>query len=194
MSGRANKRAQIIDAARRCFYEQGITATGVDTIAEAAGVSKRTLYNHFASKDDLVLAYIEAREESGWRTMLASLLDDAADPVERILAYFDAYFYVNDDEEFRGCALINAAAEVGDPESPVLARLRADKERVHREIAELVRDAGIRDPDSIAETLVLLLEGSVALCGVRRDVGGAAAAKRAARRMLQSWSAPSVSG
>lgn len=194
MAARANKRAQIIDAARRCFYEQGITATGVDTIAEAAGVSKRTLYNHFASKDDLVLAYIDAREQSGWRTLLNELLDGVEEPVERILAYFDAYFYVNDDEEFRGCALINAAAEVGDPESPVLARLRTNKDRVHREIAQLVREAGMPDPDSIAETLVLLLEGSVALYGIRRDGGGAAAAKQAARRMLEPWRTASASG
>src|SRR6266545_7273722 len=113
---RTNKREQIIDAARRCFYERGITATGVDTIAAAAGVSKRTLYNHFASKDDLVLAYIELREHR-WRKILEERLEATADPIGRILVYFDAYFGLPYDEDFRGCAFINAAAEIPDSDS-----------------------------------------------------------------------------
>src|SRR5919106_5621483 len=88
---RTNKRDQILDAACLCFYERGITATGVDTIAAAADVSKRTLYNHFRSKDDLVLAYIELRDRQ-WRRTLEARLEDVTAPVDRILAYFDSYF------------------------------------------------------------------------------------------------------
>jgi AcrR family transcriptional regulator len=180
---RANKRDQIIDAAQRCFYERGITATGVDTIAAAAGVSKRTLYNHFASKDDLVLAYIELREHR-WRKVLDERLEAVADPVDRIMAYFDAYFSVPDGEDFRGCAFINAAAESPDSDSQVLAYLRAKKERVRREIDALVREARIPDPEVVAAALVLLLEGGIALFGILHDRQGVNTAKAAARKLL----------
>jgi AcrR family transcriptional regulator len=180
---RANKRDQIIDAAQRCFYERGITATGVDTIAAAADVSKRTLYNHFASKDDLVLAYIELRERR-WRKVLDERLEAVADPVDRIMVYFDAYFSVPDGEDFRGCAFINAAAEIPDSASQALARLRASKERVRREIDALVHEARIRDSEVVAATLVLLLEGGIALFGVLHDRQGVNTAKAAARKLL----------
>jgi AcrR family transcriptional regulator len=180
---RANKRDQILDAAQRCFYERGITATGVDTVAAAAGVSKRTLYNHFASKDDLVLAYLELRENR-WRKLLDERLDGVTDPVDRILAYVDAYFGVPSDEDFRGCALINAAAETPDSGSQVLERLRASKDRVRREIDALVREARIPDPETVAAALVLLLEGGIALFGVYHDRQGVETTRQAARKLL----------
>jgi AcrR family transcriptional regulator len=183
VTARPNKRDQILDAAQRCFYERGITATGVDTIAARAGVSKRTLYNHFASKDDIVLAYLDLRERR-WRRILDERLADVTDPLDRILVYFDAYFDVPDDEDFRGCALINAAAEIPDPDSQALERLRTNKERVRREIEALVREAGIADPETVATALVLLLEGGIALFGLHRDQGGVRAAKDAARKLL----------
>jgi AcrR family transcriptional regulator len=183
VTARANKRDQIIDAAQRCFYERGITATGVDTIAAAAGVSKRTLYNHFASKDDLVLVYIELREQR-WRKVLDERLEGVADPVDRILVYFDAYFALPPGEDFRGCAFINAAAEIPDSGSRALERLRAKKERVRREIGALVREAEIPDPDAVAAGLVLLLEGGIALFGILHDRQGVETAKDAARKLM----------
>jgi AcrR family transcriptional regulator len=180
---RANKRDQIIDAAARCFYERGITATGVDTIAAAAGVSKRTLYNHFPCKDDLVLAYIELRERR-WREVLEERLDTVADPIDRILVYFDVYFDLPADEDFRGCSFINAAAEIPDADSQALERLRACKERVRREIGELVRQARVVDPEAVTAALVLFLEGGIALFGVHHDRQGMKTAKAAARKLL----------
>ena len=180
---RRNKRDQIVEAASRCFYERGITATGVDTIAAAAGVSKRTLYNHFECKDDLVLAYVERREHR-WRKALDERLDGVADPVDRVLVYFDAYFDLPDDEGFRGCAFINAAAEIPDPDSQALEFLRASKERVRREVGALVHEAAIPDADAVATTLALVLEGAIALSGVFHDRQGVEAAKAAARTLL----------
>lgn len=182
-STRANKRDQIIDAARRCFYERGITATGVDTIAAEAGVSKRTLYNHFRSKDDLVVAYVEFRDRR-WRRALEARLEDVTDPVDRILTYFDSYFDVPEGEDFRGCAMINAAAEIPEPDSRALEAVRANKERVRQEISALVREAKIPDPDGVAAVLLLLLEGSIALSGIHRDRHGVETAKKAASKLL----------
>lgn len=183
MAGRPTKRDQIVDAARRCFHERGITATGVDTIAASAGVSKRTLYNHFPSKEDLVLAYVELRERR-WRAILEASLEGVDDPLERVLVYFDCYFRRIEGEEFRGCSLINAAAEIPEDDNRVLTLLRTNKDCVHDEIAALVREAGLADPEATAAALGLLLEGSVALYGVRRDRTGLEVAKNAARRLM----------
>lgn len=182
---RPNKRDLILVAAARCFYRDGITATGVDAIASEAGVSKRTLYNHFPSKDDLVLAYVE-RVDEAWRATLARWLESADGPVERVLAYFDGYFEPGDETVFRGCSLINAAAELTDPHSPVLERVRAQKRRIRAEIAALVADAGAPEPERVAAVLALLLEGAMATCGIERDRDGVAAAKDAARRILET--------
>lgn len=182
---RPNKRQQILDAAARCFYHRGITATGVDAIAAEAGVSKRTLYNHFPTKDDLVLAYVEWIELR-WQATLDRWLAAVDDPSERVLAYFDAYFDTHDDEEFRGCSLINAAAEIADADSPVLALVQQRKRSVHEELTALVADAGVTEPAATANTLVLLLEGAIANYGVHRDRHGAVIAKDAARRLLRA--------
>ncbi len=165
---RQTKRDQILQAARRCFYEYGITATGVDTIAAAAQVSKRTLYNHFPSKDELLFAYIRWRDEQ-WRERLASRLSGVDDPQARILVYFDAYFDTPDDEDFRGCGFLNAAAEISGDDSPVLAAIAAHKDRVRLDIEGLLRDLDHPSPSATGAAIAALLEGACALGGVHRS-------------------------
>lgn len=188
MPQRPNKRVQVLDAARRCFYRSGIAATGVDAIAAEAGISKRTLYNHFSSKSELVLEYVRWREQQ-WRADLDPQLAAIADPVERILAYFDSYFFWRpDDEDFRGCAAINMAAEIDD--AAVLAELQASKHRVHREMIADAAEAGAIDPEATGTALHLALEGGIALFGVLRDPSGVETAKAVARSLLTAAGAP----
>lgn len=160
-----SKRDDILDAARRCFYDHGIGATGVDLVAAEAGVSKRTLYNHFPAKDDLVLAYLE-RSDDEWRAWLDEHLAGVDDPLDRLLVYVDGYFRP-DRPTFRGCLLINAAAELAA--GPLLAAVQELKARTHADIAALVAAAGLDRPDETARAIVLLLEGGIALGGVQRD-------------------------
>ena len=160
---------RILEAAQRCFYRSGITATGVDTLAVEAGVSKRTLYNHFGSKDGLVTAYLQ-RRESRWRQTLARMLDAAGDdPVARLLAYVRGYACPIDDTEFRGCAFINAAAELADDEHPALGVVRSSIDNVQRGMRQVLADAGVADPDPLARQLLVVLEGAVAVGGIRRS-------------------------
>ena len=112
-------RQLLLEAAARLFYAQGVGATGIDTITTAAGVAKKSLYNNFASKAELVAAYLEARHEE-WLDLYRARVAIAATPRERVLAVFDAYLdHANFAYEhgFRGCGLLNAAAElpVGHP-------------------------------------------------------------------------------
>lgn len=163
---RPSKRAQILEAAQRCFYERGITATGVDAVAEAAGVSKRTLYNHFPSKDALLLSYVEWRDAE-WRTRLERRLAEVSDPADQLLAYFDVYVELPVDG-YRGCAFINAAAEISDPHSPALAAIVASKEQVRRDVAGILEDLGHDHPEEPAAAIAALLEGSCVLGGIHR--------------------------
>lgn len=170
VAGAASARSRLLDAASRLFYEEGMTATGIDTITAAAGVAKQSLYNNFASKDDLMLAYIEARHEE-WLGLYRERLVAATTPRERVLAVFDAYIDHARFEYargFRGCGLLNAAAEL-----PAGAAGR-DAVRRHKEQVEgLVREplgelAGLdaARADRVAEHLSFLLEGSMCRAGL----------------------------
>ncbi|MBF4162649.1 TetR/AcrR family transcriptional regulator [Nocardioides acrostichi] len=167
-------RERILSAAERCFYRQGITATGVDGLAEEAAVSKRTLYNHFGSKEGLVSAYLAAREER-WQRRLAELLEEAGeDPLERVLAYARGYARLpaqQDGVDFRGCALVNAAAELADGDDPVLVTVQQSLVNVQRGVRQILLDAGLGDPLArrLAGQVLIVLEGAVAVGGIHRD-------------------------
>jgi AcrR family transcriptional regulator len=170
---RGRARQQLLEAAARRFYADGVAATGIDTITAEAGVAKMSLYNNFASKADLVRAYLEARHEE-WLGLYRRRLDQAHGPREGVLAVFDAYADHAEqayEHGFRGCGLLNAAAELpaGDPGRAVV---RAHKEEVEGLLAGHLdgllpgRPAAAR---TLAEHLSFLLEGAVARAGLEGD-------------------------
>src|SRR3954452_9341415 len=119
MGRSGSARERLLQAAAECFYALGGTATVIDTITGTAGVAKMSLYNNFASKDELVLAYVEARHQE-WLHLYQARVDTTSDPQEGVLAVFDAYIdhaELGYEHGFRGCGLLNAAAElqVGSP-------------------------------------------------------------------------------
>lgn len=153
---------KILDSASELFYRNGIHAVGVDAIAAGAGVTKRTLYDRFGSKDALVVAYLTERDRRWWERFEERL---ATAPRPRVLAVFDSY-RADVDEGDRGCAFINAAAEL--PFShPAYDVIRDHKQRVHERMAQLVSEDGVADdPREVAEHLYLLLEGAVSHRGI----------------------------
>jgi AcrR family transcriptional regulator len=166
------KRARelLLEAAARLFYAQGVGATGIDAVTAEAGVAKKSLYNNFASKADLVAAYLEARHEE-WLALYRTRLGSAAGPRERVLAVFDAYVdHANFAYEhgFRGCGLLNAAAElpVG---SPGRLAVRHHKEEVEAllaaHLAELLPGQEQRSA-KVAGHLAFLLEGAMVRAGL----------------------------
>ena len=175
---------RILHAASELFYEQGIRAVGVDTIADRAGVTKATLYKNFGSKDELVAAYLRARDER-WRAFLQQVTDGHADSVERLLAVFDAYSQDLIAEELRGCAFINATAEIADPNHPARAVAREHKEGVREHLAALAADSGFPDPQALAEQLLILLEGATVVAMTRRNPEPFDAARDVALRLLE---------
>jgi AcrR family transcriptional regulator len=151
-SGRG-ARERVLQAATQLFYDQGINATGVDQIAAVAQVSKRSLYKHFAGKDELIDAYV------------ARLADSEPDrdlpPRERILGYF-ADRPRPDGQPLRGCPFLNTAVEVVDPDHPAHRRVIVHKTDFARELAALAAQAGASEPDALGEQLAVIFDGTAA--------------------------------
>lgn len=163
-------RERILAAAGTLFYEDGIRATGIDAVTARAGVARMSLYNNFASKDELVLAYLAERHEE-WLALHAARTPAGTSPRERVLAVFDAYLdhaRAAAPHGFRGCGLLNAAAELG-ADDPGRSAVRGHKEQVERILAEALGAEGLADPDGMAEELSYLLEGANARAGLEGD-------------------------
>jgi AcrR family transcriptional regulator len=169
---------RILETADRLFYLKGIRAIGVDTIAAEIGISKRTLYNHFPSKDALITAYLERR--------FVQPKSSDKSPLEQILGTFDSLERRFSSKDFRGCPFVNAVAEMG-PESRSVRKIAvAFKESRRLWFRDLLQQMGVADAQGLATQLVLLVDGSIAQDLVRDDPKMAQAAKEAAKALLST--------
>jgi AcrR family transcriptional regulator len=173
---------RILETADRLFYGKGIRAVGVDTIADEIGISKRTLYNYFPSKDDLIVAYLSRR--------FIPLTTSELPPVEQILGAFDRLEHSFTSKAFRGCPFVNAVAELGEPTHAANRLAIAFKEQRRVWFRDLLIGLGVADPDGLATQLALLVDGAIAAALVRGDPGMARAAKPAARTLLTAAGVP----
>ena len=159
---------RVLDAASELFYEQGITAVGVDLIAQRSGVTKRTLYNRFGSKDQLVVAYLSERDER-WRAHVAGAVAAAATPADAVLAPFEALSAWMRDNP-RGCAFINALAELPDPNHPAHELSVEQKRWLLQQFQDLAAAASCTEPPTLARQLLLLHEGALATAPLSLDL------------------------
>src|SRR3954464_2045690 len=169
---------RILETADRLFYLRGIRAVGVDTIAAEIGISKRTLYNHFPSKDELIAAYLKGR----FTTAPAS----EKTPVEQILGTFDRLERGFASKGFRGCPFVNAVAELGAEDKSVKKIAIAFKESRRLWFRDLLKQLDVADAEALATQLALLVDGSIAQDLVRDDPAMARAAKQAATVLLRN--------
>ena len=167
---------RILETADRLFYGQGIRAVGVDTVAAEIGISKRTLYNYFPSKDDLIVAYLGRR--------LRPAPPSDLPPVEQILGNFDRLGRNFATGVFRGCPFVNAVAELKEPTHAVNKIALAFKEQRRTWFRELLRRLKVEDPDTLAMQLMLLVDGAIAAALVRGDPKVAGTARQAASVLL----------
>lgn len=168
---------RILDTAERLFYGAGIRATGVDTIAAETGISKRTLYNHFPSKDALVAAYLK-------RGFLEQRPSDRP-PLEQILRAFDRLEKGFAARDFRGCRFVNAVAELGEDDRAARKIAIDFKEGRRLWFRERLTAIGVKEADALATQLALLVDGAIAMAMVRDDPSMARAAASAARVLLR---------
>jgi AcrR family transcriptional regulator len=157
----AAARDRLIAAADELFSRDGIAATPVDEAIRRAGVATATLYHHFDGKDALVAAYLRDRHER-WMRRWERHIAAAADPAAALLAIFDALDeWEREGGAARGCAFVDAAAELGDRDHPAWSEISAHKEGVRARLVELAGDAGHADAEALADRLLLLYEGAL---------------------------------
>jgi AcrR family transcriptional regulator len=169
---------RILAAADKLFYAKGIRAVGVDAVAAQAGVSKRTLYHHFPSKDALITAYLTSR---------FNLLPPSDRPArEQLLGVYDRVERLVSDGHFRGCPYVNAVTELGDRRHPATAIAVQFKEQRRQWYRALLERLQVRDADALATQLQILFEGALALALVHADPAVARSARAAAETLIDA--------
>lgn len=174
-------RDEILTVAGALFYSEGIRAVGIDRIIEKAGVAKATLYRHFPSKEDLVVAYLNERHERVLGS-LDEVLRSVTDPRDQIRTIFERLHEKADSPEFRGCAFALAVAEHHES-MRVLNIARRHKQAVRDVFAAILAGAGSSDGQPVSH-MALLYEGALATVAVSRDPAAVLAARDAALQVF----------
>lgn len=181
----STKRDHLIDTALELFSRDGFHATGIDKILSVSGVAKMTLYNHFKSKDELILAVLRRRDETFRNWFMRSVEASADNPRDRLLAIFDAMEQWFRQEGFCGCTFINATAEFGERGDAIQGSCAEHKRLVLNYIERLAGAAGARNPAELAFALNLLVEGAIVTAQVMGKMDAAQQAKRAAEILIR---------
>ena len=164
-SGRG-ARARILDAAYELFSRNGIQSVGIDAVISRSGVARQTLYRHFASKQDLVLAFLERREQDWTRRWLEEEVRRREnDPGARLLVIFDVFDEWFRRSDFEGCSFINVMLEHPDPADPLHRASVSYLAGIRGFLEELVREAGIADAQDFARQWHILMKGSIVAAG-----------------------------
>jgi AcrR family transcriptional regulator len=159
--GHSSARQRLLETARELFYRDGIRAIGVDTIVEQSGVGKATLYRHFPTKDDLIAAYV-AEEDRAHQQWFEEIIASERSPKEQLLAWFEACDQRIKEPGFRGCPFLNAMAEIAEADHPAYQCAVQHERALRDRLAQLSRQAGARDPEQLADQLLLVVNGALA--------------------------------
>jgi AcrR family transcriptional regulator len=162
----SDARERLLGAAYELFSRRGVQAVGIDAIIERSGVARQTMYRHFASKQDLVLAFLERREElwtRGW--LQAEVTRRKSKPREQLLAIFDVFDEWFHSPEFEGCSFINVMLEHPDPVHPLHRAASAYLAGIRHFVEDVARSAGVRDAEGFARQFHILMKGSIVAAG-----------------------------
>jgi AcrR family transcriptional regulator len=188
----ADARQRILDAASELFYQNGIRATGVATIISHAGVAKATFFHHFPAKSDLVIAWLQ-QPASRWFDRIRAELDATTQsPASRLLSFFDLLGEWFAQDDFRGCAFQNAAAETPEAAHALRQATHDYALEIQHYLRRTAKDAGLSNPAGIAEQLHLLAQGAIATAVATRSREAARVARAAARRIVAPAKPPSA--
>jgi AcrR family transcriptional regulator len=159
MKTEVTPKEKLFQTAARLFYQRGYRAIGVDTIAAESSIGKMTLYRHYPSKDDLIVAYLQNSNENFWENF-EQITKDVSDPREKLLAFFEALQnYVMTPACF-GCPFLNVATEYPESSYPGHQVAIDHKQSVRARFSELAREAGAHQPEVLADQLFLLMDGA----------------------------------
>jgi AcrR family transcriptional regulator len=150
---------KVFQTAARLFYQYGYRATGVDTIAAESGIGKMTLYRHYPSKDDLIVAYLKDSDELFWSNF-EQIVKDASTPGDKLLAFFVSLQEYVTTPACYGCPFLNVATEYPEIDYPGHQVALEHKQRVREKFRQLASQAGAREPEVLADQLLLLMDGA----------------------------------
>ncbi|AIQ10776.1 TetR/AcrR family transcriptional regulator [Paenibacillus durus] len=182
---RKSKKEHILQVASDLFNKQGIRATGVDQVVAESQVAKMTLYNHFPSKEELVLAYL-MRQDEQWREWFErSVNKRGATPIEKLLAVFDVLGEWFVEPNFNGCAFIKTASEYAEHSHPYYEAAQQYKTYMRDFLGTLVKEAGAAKPDALTNGLYLLVEGAITIAMLQTDLHAAQHARETAQLLIE---------
>lgn len=165
------KRDLLLDTAGDLFYRDGYHAVGIDRILAEAGLAKMTLYHHFASKDELIVAVLERRGRTIGAEIAAAIDAAGSSPRKRLLAFFDWHERWFDRKDFNGCAFIRAIGEYPDAKSPIHQAVTKQKQAGRDRLEAMLAAMEVTDPKAMAIQLHLLLEGAIVSAHTFGDSG-----------------------
>jgi AcrR family transcriptional regulator len=188
----ASRRDHLVDTSMKLFCKHGFRVTGIDKVLAESGVAKKTLYNHFKSKDELIIAALQLRDETImniFREGVARLAPkQQGDPrMRRVMALFDTLDEWVNSDGFSGCTFINASAEFPRREDPIHVACVNHKRLVVQYIEELISELRLPEAHRVARELALLIDGAIVTAHTLCDASGVALAKDTARRLLESY-------
>ncbi len=179
------KRDHLMATAWRLFYRDGFRAVGIDLILAEAGVAKMTLYNHFSSKEELIVALLEKRDRELRTSMAATVEAAGKSPAKRLLAVFDWLEAWFGSPDFNGCVFIRALSEYPEATHAIHRTAWNHKVAVKEMLAQLCTAAGASNPAGLSETLSLLIDGAIVAAHGTRKTGSARSARATAAILLK---------
>jgi AcrR family transcriptional regulator len=183
-------RERILESAYELFSRRGIRAVGVDEVISSASVAKATLYRHFRSKDELVLAFLQQREQLWTKDWVETEAKRRAEtPEAQLLAIFDLFDEWFQKEDFEGCSFINILLETNDRLHPVGHASAVHLENIRTVLRTLAEEAGLREPEQFAHSFHILMKGSIVAAG-EGDRGAARRAQAMARLLIEQHRSP----
>ncbi|WP_054309538.1 TetR/AcrR family transcriptional regulator [Mesorhizobium sp. 1M-11] len=180
-------RERIVAAASKLFYGQGVRAVSVDAVAEKAGLTKRTFYYHFASKDDLIAAYLERRDQPNLGLFRHWFMESEGELADKVDAIFQTLGQAARRPAWKGCGFLRTAAELADmPGHPAIRIGIAHKKRFEDWLKTIFEADGIQEAELLARQVLLLLDGSFATVLLNRDPSYMESAGTAAATLVRA--------
>lgn len=179
-----SRREHLINVAIDMFAQHGFHATGVDTLLARAGMSKRTLYTYFRSKEELILAVLRHKDGLSRNQFMANAGRAGSTPEARLLAVYDAAEIWFNQKDFYGCMFINAVGEYGEADSPIRQVCMEYKKLTRAYLLGLCRQLDVAEPEALADALALLLEGAIVTAQVSKNPQAATTAKKIAKILI----------
>ncbi|WP_288900300.1 TetR/AcrR family transcriptional regulator [uncultured Sneathiella sp.] len=185
---RPTKRDELVQKALQVFYQNGFHATGMDMLVKETGISKTSMYKHFRTKDDLILAVLRLRDEH-FRNWLYRRIEELADtPKEQLIAMFDALEEWFDEPGYKGCMFIKASSEYQDSSHPIHNQAADHKRMLEIHFTAIAKKAGLPNPKLLTRQLLLLKEGAIVTAHLGHTENPAQDAKKAAIALIEASS------